>query len=72
MQNIPLNIDTLLLSNKLLWLYYQQWMDNVHMFTHIGRGWFIADGAIAWLYNPNMDKWSHAQWSVGWNYLSIP
>ena len=26
---------------------------------------------LTWL-NPNIDKWSHAQKSVGWNYLSIP
>ena len=23
-------------------------------------------------FNPNMDKWLHTQWSVIWNYLSIP
>ena len=23
-------------------------------------------------FNPSMDKLSHAQYSVGWNYLSIP
>ena len=28
---------------------------------------------LTWInFNPSMDKWSHAQYSVGGNYISIP
>ena len=32
-----------------------------------------GDISLTWMnFNPNMDEQSHTQWSVGWNYLSIP
>ena len=27
---------------------------------------------ICFNFNPTMDKWSHAQWNAGWNYVFIP
>ena len=28
---------------------------------------------LLWInFSPSMDKWSHTQWCIGWNYLSVP
>ena len=34
---------------------------------------FLGPELLTWInLNPSMDKYSHAEWSVGWKQVSIP
>ena len=48
------------------------WYECQTLYFSASRINYLGPFSLAWMdLNPNMDKYSHAQWSVGWDYLSI-